>query len=200
MQYSFPPGLILSEECRDLIKRIFVKDPRKRISISGIKQHIWCRTMLPAELRVLPCVQEGSFILIDKKLCKHIGLPCWGSTSSCLFGCACCAQVPGCFWLMIVLFQIRKAVRVSHGSRMICCRSVSPLASWHSMQPCSTKSTLVYDSLTIWTPVLYCCTASGPQRHWICPVLQEDKVSLQEPSPQTEDEIRRIVAIAQCIQ
>lgn len=51
VQYSFPQHVTLSEDCRDLISQIFVKDPRKRITISGIKHHLWFRTRLPAELQ-----------------------------------------------------------------------------------------------------------------------------------------------------
>lgn len=51
VQYTFPRYVHLSEDCRDLIKQIFVKDPRKRITISGIKEHTWFRTRLPAELQ-----------------------------------------------------------------------------------------------------------------------------------------------------
>lgn len=51
VQYSFPQDVPLSEGCRDLFTRIFVKNPRMRITLSGIKQHRWFRARLPAELQ-----------------------------------------------------------------------------------------------------------------------------------------------------
>ncbi|KAK9820580.1 hypothetical protein WJX72_011887 [[Myrmecia] bisecta] len=40
-QYEFPQGLALSPGCKDLISRVFVADPKQRISIPGIKAHPW---------------------------------------------------------------------------------------------------------------------------------------------------------------
>lgn len=47
--YSVPPQLHLSEGCRDLLSRIFVKDPRQRISLAAVRQHPWYLTNLPRE-------------------------------------------------------------------------------------------------------------------------------------------------------
>ena len=51
VQYAFPAALNLSEECKDLVKRIFVLDPVHRLNIAGIKQHPWFQRNLPAELQ-----------------------------------------------------------------------------------------------------------------------------------------------------
>lgn len=39
MKYEMPSNL--SEECKDLLRRIFVKDPQHRIRMAGIGQHPW---------------------------------------------------------------------------------------------------------------------------------------------------------------
>ncbi|KZV53173.1 hypothetical protein F511_29903, partial [Dorcoceras hygrometricum] len=41
VQYSFPQDINISEECRDLISRIFVRDPAQRITMADIKTHAW---------------------------------------------------------------------------------------------------------------------------------------------------------------
>lgn len=50
VKYSFPVNLPLSAECHDLMSKIFVANPAKRISLSGIKQHPWFTKNLPPEL------------------------------------------------------------------------------------------------------------------------------------------------------
>ena len=39
--YRIPSRIRLSEECADLLRRIFVVDPSQRIPLRGIKQHPW---------------------------------------------------------------------------------------------------------------------------------------------------------------
>ena len=51
VQYAFPSKIPLSEECRDLIRRIFVIDTHARLNVAGIKAHPWFQVNLPAELR-----------------------------------------------------------------------------------------------------------------------------------------------------
>ena len=51
VQYAFPPHVKLSDECKDLISRIFVIDTARRLNIAGIKQHVWFQRNLPAELQ-----------------------------------------------------------------------------------------------------------------------------------------------------
>lgn len=41
MDYLFPENAAISAECRDLIQKILVADPNKRLSIAEIFQHPW---------------------------------------------------------------------------------------------------------------------------------------------------------------
>lgn len=50
VKYSFPSNLPLSKECHDLMSRIFVANPSKRISLTEIKAHPWFLKNLPPEL------------------------------------------------------------------------------------------------------------------------------------------------------
>ena len=52
VNYSFPPGLALSAEVLDLMSKIFVADPLRRISIPDICQHSWFLKNLPSDLAV----------------------------------------------------------------------------------------------------------------------------------------------------
>ena len=49
-EYEIPRNVVLSPGCVDLIKRIFVVDPQRRIDIPGIQAHPWFVTDLPLEL------------------------------------------------------------------------------------------------------------------------------------------------------
>jgi len=48
--YKFPTNVFLSDGVKDLIRRIFVVDPSKRIDVTGIQSHPWFKTNLPLEL------------------------------------------------------------------------------------------------------------------------------------------------------
>jgi serine/threonine-protein kinase SRK2 len=50
VKYSFPSNLPLSRECHDLMGKIFVANPAKRITLALIKQHPWFMKNLPPEL------------------------------------------------------------------------------------------------------------------------------------------------------
>ncbi|GAB2279686.1 Serine/threonine-protein kinase srk2i [Dionaea muscipula] len=50
VQYAIPDQINISEECRDLISRIFVVDPAARITIPEIKKHEWFLRNLPSDL------------------------------------------------------------------------------------------------------------------------------------------------------
>ena len=41
VEYSFPPQIKASDECKDLLERILVADPAKRMGIPQIMQHPW---------------------------------------------------------------------------------------------------------------------------------------------------------------
>tara|TARA_B110000977_G_scaffold4746_1_gene6838 strand:+ start:13644 stop:14078 length:435 start_codon:yes stop_codon:yes gene_type:complete len=51
VNFSFPANVALSNECTDLIKKIFVVDTAKRYTIANIKSHPWFLKNLPAELQ-----------------------------------------------------------------------------------------------------------------------------------------------------
>lgn len=44
---AFPPHVHLSEDCQDLLSKILVREPHKRISIGGIQSHPWYMKNLP---------------------------------------------------------------------------------------------------------------------------------------------------------
>jgi serine/threonine protein kinase len=50
LDYTIPDKLQLSDAVKDLLSRIFVKDPEKRITIAQIKEHEWYLHRLPFEL------------------------------------------------------------------------------------------------------------------------------------------------------
>jgi serine/threonine-protein kinase SRK2 len=52
IKYEMPPNL--SEECKDLLRRIFVKDPHYRIKMEGIGQHPWFIQDLSTEVPLGP--------------------------------------------------------------------------------------------------------------------------------------------------
>lgn len=47
VDYSFPPHVKLSPELEDIMKRILVSDPSKRITMAGILEHPWYNKDLP---------------------------------------------------------------------------------------------------------------------------------------------------------
>lgn len=51
VRYSFPPNLRISVDCMNLIQRIFVADPSRRIRIPDIKKHPWYVKNLPPEFK-----------------------------------------------------------------------------------------------------------------------------------------------------
>ncbi|XP_039690494.1 serine/threonine-protein kinase SAPK3 [Medicago truncatula] len=50
VQYSIPDYVHISADCRELISRIFVANPAKRITISEIRQHPWFGKNMPREI------------------------------------------------------------------------------------------------------------------------------------------------------
>jgi serine/threonine-protein kinase SRK2 len=51
VQYKIPEYVHVSQSCRHLLSRIFVADPRKRITMAEIKAHPWFLKNLPRELK-----------------------------------------------------------------------------------------------------------------------------------------------------
>ncbi|XP_052195264.1 serine/threonine-protein kinase SAPK8 isoform X1 [Diospyros lotus] len=50
VQYLIPADIQISPECRHLISRIFVADPKERITMPEIRNHVWFLKNLPIEL------------------------------------------------------------------------------------------------------------------------------------------------------
>lgn len=50
MQWTIPAGVDISPECRDLLTRMLVRDPDRRITMSEIHQHVWFMANLPVEV------------------------------------------------------------------------------------------------------------------------------------------------------
>lgn len=49
MDYTFPPNAIVSPECKDLLARILIDNPDKRITVQQILRHPWYQKVrLPA--------------------------------------------------------------------------------------------------------------------------------------------------------
>lgn len=59
-QYSLPPDVALMPECRDLLARIFVADPSRRITLDHLRLHPWFLRNLPPELQVWVVWAHGS--------------------------------------------------------------------------------------------------------------------------------------------
>ena len=57
VSYGFPAGLDLSTGVLDLFSKIFVTNPKERISIQDIWNHPWFLKNLPADLAV--CYKMG---------------------------------------------------------------------------------------------------------------------------------------------
>ena len=47
VEYEFPPHVKASRECRDLLNRILVPDPGRRVTLQDIQRHQWYRKDLP---------------------------------------------------------------------------------------------------------------------------------------------------------
>ena len=47
VEYEFPPHVKVSKECRDLLHKILVPDPAKRITVPEIQNHVWYKKDLP---------------------------------------------------------------------------------------------------------------------------------------------------------
>lgn len=51
VDYIYSPSRVLSDECRDLIDRMLVKDPQQRATVSEIQRHPWyAKSLSPAAL------------------------------------------------------------------------------------------------------------------------------------------------------
>ncbi|KAF9602163.1 hypothetical protein IFM89_025436 [Coptis chinensis] len=60
VQYSIPDYVYVSSSCRELLSRIFVANPSKRITLPEVKKHPWFLKNLPKELEVDKTNYEGT--------------------------------------------------------------------------------------------------------------------------------------------
>lgn len=65
VQYSIPDNIQISPECRHLISRIFVADPKARITIPEIKKHEWFIKNLPEDDKTMSNQFEEPMQSID---------------------------------------------------------------------------------------------------------------------------------------
>lgn len=47
VEYSFPSHVNISDECRDMLSKILVREPHRRITIEGLQSHPWYLKNLP---------------------------------------------------------------------------------------------------------------------------------------------------------
>ena len=68
--YSLPSHL--SQSARDLILRMLVVDPMKRITIAGVRSHQWFQHKLPAYLALAPEAIEMQERFVDEDILTHV--------------------------------------------------------------------------------------------------------------------------------
>ncbi|CAK0785101.1 hypothetical protein CVIRNUC_008307 [Coccomyxa viridis] len=51
-EYEWPASRQISRECKDLVSKVLVADPRRRMAIQDIQKHPWYRTGLPQGLQI----------------------------------------------------------------------------------------------------------------------------------------------------
>lgn len=59
LQYQMPSDL--TRECQDLIRRILVADPKKRLTIDDIMQHSWYKVGLPPNALTMNHIYLGAY-------------------------------------------------------------------------------------------------------------------------------------------
>ena len=77
MEYDFPSQLKVSSSCRDLLSKILVDKPEKRITISEIQKHPWYTEDLPPGVAEMndnlpspgPEVQASLYFMFTLFLC-----------------------------------------------------------------------------------------------------------------------------------
>ena len=67
--YSLPSHL--SALTRDLIPRMLVVDPMKRITIAEIKKHPWFQQEIPLYLTLTPAQLEEQALRVDEEVCRQ---------------------------------------------------------------------------------------------------------------------------------
>ncbi|CAD7704929.1 unnamed protein product [Ostreobium quekettii] len=59
LEYRMPPDL--TPECQDLIRKILVTDPRRRLTITGIMEHPWYKVGLPPNALTMNDIYLGAY-------------------------------------------------------------------------------------------------------------------------------------------
>ena len=93
VEYEFPPHIKVSKECRDLLHKILVPDPAKRITVPEIQNHVWYKKDLP------PVVAEMNDKLPPTVAGLHVSL-------SLLLPCCMLATVLHASWLRLLCFLL----------------------------------------------------------------------------------------------
>lgn len=70
--YQMPPGVAVSAECRDLIRRILCPRPQNRITMSQIKQHPWLADVRQDDTSSLPHHSPARPPLQDERAVRRI--------------------------------------------------------------------------------------------------------------------------------
>ena len=118
VEYEFPPHVKASKECRDMLAKILVPDPAKRMTVPQIQDHVWYRKDLPpgvAEMNDnLP--MPGSGLQVSREVCSTDAWPaaCWGPRCSCTShprASKCSCIVGGLSSLSSALLHLRASVR-----------------------------------------------------------------------------------------
>ena len=63
--WTVPPGVAVSEDCSDLLRRLLVADPAQRLTMAQINAHRWFQTNLPGVH--LDVLAENDKIVQDTK-------------------------------------------------------------------------------------------------------------------------------------
>lgn len=88
VDYLFPETAAISAQCRDLIQKILVADPNKRLSIADIFQHPWVQQVGPAACRHVggraagaqrwaECACGDRVEPLPRPCCGHLGIEAW---------------------------------------------------------------------------------------------------------------------------
>eukprot|EP00963_Diacronema_lutheri_P009505 scaffold856_cov326-Pavlova_lutheri.AAC.7 len=72
VDYTIPDHIPVSSECKDLLARIFVADPTRRITIPEIIAHPWFQHHLRPDVLISLCPQEEETMLIQKQPVEEI--------------------------------------------------------------------------------------------------------------------------------
>lgn len=79
VEYSFPAHVNVSPECRDLLSRLLVADPRSRITMDGIWRHPWFQQNLPegvAEMNLHLLKNPETFSGLGQQVMQPLLKPC----------------------------------------------------------------------------------------------------------------------------